>query len=240
MVSNSNSDDAPYWSRAGLVEGVRLTLPALPSVTVFAAAFGTLAAQKGLSFIEATVMSAAVYAGMAQLVAMGIWADSLTLAAVTALFFVTLAVNMRFVLMGASLRPWLGKLPGWQVYPSLYLLTDVAWLVATRYRAGGRSDASVFLGSAAVLWVVWVAATMPGYLLGAMVSDPRRLGLDLVMPSMFVAMLVPLWRGARRAMAWLVAGVAAVAASYLIPGYWFIVIGAIAGSLTGGLVDGDD
>jgi predicted branched-subunit amino acid permease len=32
---------------------------------------------------------------------------------------------------------------------------------------------------------------------GALVSDPRRYGLDLVMPIFFAAMIVPLWRGGR-------------------------------------------
>jgi predicted branched-subunit amino acid permease len=53
----------------------------------------------------------------------------------------------------------------------------------------------------------------------------------------FSAMVVGLWRGARRAIGWVVAGVVALAAAHLVPGWWFIVIGAVAGSIVGGFVD---
>jgi hypothetical protein len=33
----------------------------------------------------------------------------------------------------------------------------------------------------------------------ALVTEPKRFGLDLVMPCFFLVMLVPLWRGLRRA-----------------------------------------
>ncbi len=53
---------------------------------------------------------------------------------------------------------------------------------------------------------------------GALIADPRRYGIDLVMPIFFACMLIPLWRGARRSTAWGVAG-------------------AIAGSVAGGFLD---
>jgi predicted branched-subunit amino acid permease len=87
------------------------------------------------------------------------------------------------------------------------------------------------------LWVAWVAATAPGHLLGALVTDPRRYGLDLVMPIFFCAMLVPLWRGARAARPWAVAGAAALLVHGLVPGYAFIVAGALTGAVAGAFLD---
>jgi predicted branched-subunit amino acid permease len=82
--------------------------------------------------------------------------------------------------------------------------------------------------------VAWVAATMVGYAAGALVADPRKLALDLVLPIFFAAMLVPLWRGRRRTIAWGIAGAVALATQYLVPGWWFIIVGAIAGSVAEG------
>ncbi|PWB60030.1 MAG: branched-chain amino acid ABC transporter permease [Bradyrhizobiaceae bacterium] len=231
---------SPYWSMAGLSLGARLAVPFLPGTAVFAAAFGTIAAQKGLTLAEAVLMSAVVFAGASQLVAMEVWAEPLTLATVASIAVVTAIVNMRFLLMGASLRPWFGPLPAWQVYPALLTTTDANWLVAIRYRTEGGGDAAVFLGVALTLWVFWVGSTVPGYLLGAVVSDPKRFGLDLVMPAFFAAMMIPLWRGPRRGVGWAVAGAVALAAAHLVPGWWFIVIGALAGALIGGLLDDRD
>ena len=231
---------APYWSLAGLVKGVRLSLAALLALALFAAAFGTLAAQKGLTLLEAALMSALMFAGASQFVAMEIWTDPMTAATMTTLGLVTAVVNMRFLLMSASLRPWLGGLPAVQSYPALALLVEPAWLLAIRYRAEGGSDASVYAGAVIAMWVVWVAATIPGYLLGTLVSDPYRFGLDLVLPSFFIAMLVPMWRGPRLAIAWAVAGATALIVAELLPGWWFIMAGAVAGSIAGGLLDEHD
>jgi predicted branched-subunit amino acid permease len=114
---------------------------------------------------------------------------------------------------------------------------DATWLSGMRYRSEGGSDASVYLGAGLALYTVWVVAAVPGYLLGALVTDPKRFGFDLVLIIFFAAMFVPLWRGVRRAIGWAVAGLVAVGVSYLVPGWWFIVIGALTGSIVGAFVD---
>ncbi len=150
---------------------------------------------------------------------------------------VTVTVNLRCVLMGASLRPWLGPLPAWQTYPALFFTTDAQWLIGMRYRAESGADASVFLGSGLIMWPMWVASTALGYWLGALVTDPKRFGFDLILPIFFAAMLVPLWRGPRRAIGWAVGGAVALVFAWLVPGWWFIVAGALAGSITAGFID---
>ena len=95
----------------------------------------------------------------------------------------------------------------------------------------------MFVGAGLALWVVWVASAIPGYLLGAFIADPKRFGFDLVLPIFFAAMFVPLWRGARRAAGWAIAGAVALAVSYVVPGWWFIVVGAFTGSIIGAFID---
>ena len=214
-----------------------MTVPLIPGIVVFAAAFGTLAAQRGLTLAEATLMSALVYSGAGQLVALEAWQRPLTTSVVLALALLTATVSLRFVLMGASLRPWLGPLPAWQSYGALAFLVDANWLLASRYRQDGGDDAGIFFGAGVALWVVWVAATVPGYLLGVLISDPWRFGLDFVMPAFFSAMLVPLWRGPRMAASWAIAAVAALLTSFVVPGWWFVIVGAVAGSIAAGFID---
>jgi predicted branched-subunit amino acid permease len=212
MTTHPNErPDAPYWSWSGLALGARLCGAMVPGTMVFAAAYGTLAAQKGLTFFEAVLMSALVYGGASQLVGLEVWTNPITLATVLSLAIVTAVVNARFILMGATLRPWLGRLPPWKSYAMLNGIVDATWLVAVRYRAEKGSDYSVFVGAGVGLWIVWVASAIPGYLLGALISDPKRFGFDLIVPIFFAAMFVPLWRGARRAIGWALAGAIAPA-----------------------------
>jgi predicted branched-subunit amino acid permease len=238
MTADSHkSAQAPYWTLRGLAEGAWRAGPLLPGTVIFASAFGALAAQKGLTLADTVLMNLIVFTGIAQLLALEVWTDPLNAGTVASLVTLTLVVSARFVLMGASLRPWMSPLPPWQVYPVLLLTTDANWIVAMRYRADGGGDASILAGAGLALWAVWVTAAVPGYLLGAIMQDPRRFGIDLMLPVFFVAMLVQLWRGPRRAVGWAVAGVVALVAAQLLPGFWFIVVGAIVGSIVGGFVD---
>ena len=125
MTGVSEKRDGPvYYTWAGLIEGARLALPVMPGMVMFGAAFGALAAQKGLSLLEATLMSALVYAGASQFVALEMWPEIATLGGIAVLGLVTATVNMRFILMTAALRPWFGTLPSWQSYPALFTVTD--------------------------------------------------------------------------------------------------------------------
>jgi 4-azaleucine resistance transporter AzlC len=230
-------DSAAYYSWAGLIEGARLALPVMPGMVMFGAAFGALAAQKGLSLLEATLMSALVYAGASQFVALEMWPEIATLGGIAVLGLVTATVNMRFILMTAALRPWFGTLPSWQSYPALFTVTDPGWLIAMNYHSQGGRDASILVGGGLAFWLLWVGSVVPGYLLGAMVTDQKTFGFDVIMPAFFVVMLVPLWRGARRAIPWAVAGGVALVVAALVPGWWFIIIGSVAGAIAGGFID---
>jgi predicted branched-subunit amino acid permease len=52
-------------------------------------------------------------------------------------------------------------------------------------------------------------------------------------------MLIPLWQGARRGIGWAVAGGVALLVEYFVPGWWFILAGALAGALAEGLSNDD-
>jgi predicted branched-subunit amino acid permease len=144
------------------------------------------------------------------------------------------------ILMGASIQPWLAPAPKAQNVINLFFFTDANWLIGTRYRAQGGSDVGILFGAGIVLWIAWVLSTVPGFLAGALVTEPRRYGIDLVMPIFFSAMIVPLWKGVRSAIPWMVAGAVALAVEALSPGYLFIVVGALAGALAGALLRAPD
>lgn len=212
-------------------------LPLLPGIFAFGAGFGTLAASKGFSLLETFVMTATVFAGMAQYIVLQSWPDQLTFSAIAGAGLITAMVCSRFLLIGASMRPWLGALPAKRIYPALYLLTDSNWIVSMRYRAEGGSDPAYFVGAGVMIWCTWLLSAAPGYWLGASLGDPRTFGLDLVMPVFFAAMLVPLWRGARGSIGWIVGGAVALAVDHFVGGFWYVLVGAFAGAVAGGLVD---
>lgn len=230
----SSSALSPTLTWRGFLHGARLLLPILPGLIVYALAFGTAAANRGLSFNEAVAMSAIVYAGAAQMLSLELWREAWTLTGLLTVALVTATVNARFVLMGASIQPWMKGSPRLPAAFGLFFLVDASWLLATRYREDGGRDLGVLFGAGVLSWVAWTIFTIPGYLAGTLIPEPRRFGLDLVMPVFFAAMAVPLWRGLRVSVPpWAAAAVVAVIVQALVPGYLFIVAGALAGALAG-------
>ncbi len=240
MASEQTLAPPAYWSRKGWLPGARSVAPVLPGTLAFGIAFGALCAQKQFTLTEVQLFMGVVYGGMSQFVAVQAWPDTLTVSTIAQLALLTLTVNIRFSLMSASMRPWFGTLPAWQAYPPMLIITDAGWLAAMRYRGRGGADASFYLGGGVALYLVWLVAALPGYFLASSLSDPKAFGLDLVFPAFFAALLVPAWRGIGFAIPWLVAGIVALVVERLVGGWWFIIIGALSGAVTAGLMAEDD
>jgi predicted branched-subunit amino acid permease len=207
---------------------------------VFGAAYGAAAAAKGLSFGETLSMSAFVFAGMSQMVALEAWPTVWTWGAILNMAMLVAVVNSRMVLMGASLYPWLKHYnPGLNA-GHLFFLTDVNWLVGTRHYSEGGRDLGVLIGAGVFGWAVWLVTTGVGFVLGGLVEEPRRFALDLVMPIYFAALLVPMWKGVGPAAPWAIAGIAALTVAKLVPGPWYMMAGAFSGMLAGALLGKGD
>jgi hypothetical protein len=72
--------------------------------------------------------------------------------------------------------------------------------------AHGHGRAPFLLGAGLSLFVVWNAATLLGAVFAHRVPDPAAIGLDLVFPLAFLALLLPLLTGRVAVLVALVAG----------------------------------
>jgi 4-azaleucine resistance transporter AzlC len=226
----------PYWTLAAFRAGAVATLPLMPGLFAFGMAFGTVAARKGFTLLDAELMSAIVFSGVAQIIVVDAWPQELTAAAIFAVATVTFVICSRFLLIGAAMRPLLGGLPKAQTYTFLHFLVEPPWLLSLRYQRNGGDDPGFVFGSAAMCWIVWVVSCAPGFWLGA-AADPHRFGLDMVIPAFFTAMLVSIWQGPRKAIGWAAGGLVAVIADFALGGFWYVLLGALAGCIVGGLTD---
>ena len=219
-------------ARASFFAGALRCAPVALGVLAYGLVFGALAQQAGLSFGETAFMSAVVFAGSAQFVALGLW----TLPPpVLALAVATFLVNFRFFLMAATMSR---VLKGWSLPRALAVLpwvTDENWAV-TMAEGERRHWGAFFLGTGAMLYVAWPAASLLGHTLGAVVTDPKRWGFDFAFTAVFVTLAVGLARRHRAPLVWIVSAAGAFLADRLLAGSVLggsvpVLVGGLAGAL---------
>lgn len=234
-VSARGAGEAVAFTGAGMLHGARRTVPLAVSAFAIALVFGVLARQAGLSPLGSLLMSALVFSGAAQFLALGVWSASLPVAPI---LLTTLVVSLRHLLMGAALRPWLARVSRPKAYGSVFFMVDESWALTMGEFAAGRRDAAFLLGSGLTMFAGWVGGTVAGRTVGAVVRDPAQWGLDFAFTAVFVALLTGMWKGKSDLVPWEVAAAVAVAAAQWLPGKWYILAGGIAGSVIGALRDG--
>ena len=131
-MSMSPSRPGLPFTAAGLRQGAQVVMPLVLPVSIFGLAVGAVAAQKGLSLVELSLMNGLVYAGAAQLVALGLWPEQWNASALMAVALVTLTVNARLLLMSAAFRPWFSQGNPVLAYGSLLTLTDSNYISGQR------------------------------------------------------------------------------------------------------------
>lgn len=225
------------FTRAGVVDGLRSTAPLGLPVAAYGAVYGMLAQQAGASALEATLLNLFVFAGAAQMAVMEYWQHPLPILTIAT---VTFLINLRLVLLTASLRPWLKTLPVRLVYPLLHNVSDESWSVAMiRYRQGAR-DAGIVLGCNLVVMLAWFPATIVGFLIGGRIGDPARFGLDFAFTAVFAAMLFAGYRHRGDLAPWIASGIAAWLVWWLVPGTWYVMAGGVAGVAVAMMKSNDD
>ncbi len=218
----------PQSRRAEFWSGVRDEIPLLVGVAPFGMAYGALAVESGVSGAMAQAMSAIIFAGASQVVAIELIGST----PAVVLVFTVLLVNLRHVLYGASLAPDVAALPTRWRWLLAYLLTDEAYAVTiARYQRDPSSRRHwYFLGAGLALWAIWQVTTALGVFAGAAVPDGWS--LDFALPLTFIAILVPSLNG-RPALA--AAGAAGLVASLGV--HWPYGLGLLGGAISG-LVSG--
>lgn len=223
---------SPLFRGPDVLSGVRIAVPVALSSFVYGSVFGVLASGKGLTLAEATGMSATLFAGAAQFVVLELWTHPLPIVLLT---LTALAINLRFLLYGATIAPWLAGLTPRQRYGSAFFLADETWAITAGEMQGGGYRGALLLGSGLALYAGWVGGTVTGHVAGRLVEDPRAWGLDFVYVAVFVALLMGLRRGRQDLWPWGVSAAVAVGVEQILPGAWHIIIGGVAGSVAGAL-----
>jgi 4-azaleucine resistance transporter AzlC len=202
--------------------------PVLVAMVPIAILWGTLAAKAGLSPLEAGLMSISVFAGASQFVAIGLWDTPVP---VTSILVATFLVNLRHVMMGASIARRMEDFTLFQKLLALYPLADENWALAEQRARSHRLTPAYYAGLSLFFPPLWTLSTVIGAYFGNAMGDPAQYGFDFIFSVIFIALII----GFRSIPGWAIAVIASAAvatATYqFLPSPWYILAGAIAGML---------
>jgi 4-azaleucine resistance transporter AzlC len=187
--------------------GIRLALPLAVAVLAFGISFGVLAREAGMGTLAPFVMSTTTFAGSAQFAVASVLSTGGGLAAACV---AAILLNARYAPIGMSVADALspGRL---KRLLEAQLVVDESWALSNR--GGGRFDRRILIGAGAALYVAWVGGTALGIVGGNLVGDPENLGMDAAFPALFLALLVGQIRSRRAALAAVLGGAIALAAT---------------------------
>lgn len=194
------------------------------------AAYAILARQAGMGFFPTVLMSLIVFAGASQFIAVGLLSGGATGIEVIA---TTFFVNLRHVLMSASLSPHYRHAPRGLIPFAAWGVTDETFAISIGRYVSGEADHKYGLTLHYTAYASWVGGTVIGALAGALIPPALQSSLEFSLYAMFVGLVV-LQLTDRIQLA--VAAASAVmcgAFSTFMGGTWNIITAAIIGATLG-------
>ena len=176
--------------RSRIRDGVRAGLPLAPSPILFGLSFGVLADATGFGGTAAIVMSATTFSGAGQFAAVSVLdaGGTILAASLAAIFlgarYVAISMTVASIFPGGRLRR----------FAESQAIVDESWALSGRQ---GRFEWPILIGAGAFFYVLWVASTALGTVLGGVLEDPNALGLDAAFAALFLALAVPYLRDGR-------------------------------------------
>ncbi len=204
------SSETGWQARGSYLAGARAALPLALATVALAISFGMLARSLGWGTLAPVVFSIVVFSGSAQFAVAAVLGAG---GGATAAIIAAVLLSARFLPMGIAVAPYLKGGPLRRALEG-QTVVDASWALASR--GGGRFDREYMIGATIPQAVAWIGGTMIGVFMGDVAGGGERLGLDVIFPAFFLALLIDeLKNGGKRAA--LVATLAAILALVSIP-----------------------
>ncbi|VXC62733.1 Branched-chain amino acid ABC transporter permease [Enterobacterales bacterium 8AC] len=190
MSYQSTLAEPPMLRLRPALQGAVAILPLCLAVLPWGILAGSMAIQSGLTGAEGLGMSAIVFAGASQLVAMGMIKGG---AGLLAILVTTFFVTAQHFLYGLRLRECIAPLPlRWRILLA-FLLTDELFAL-TGNHSPARFNRWYALGAGLAFYLCWFFATLLGVVAASSVSNLDSYGLDFSIAATFIAIVVPMIR----------------------------------------------
>ncbi|WP_305830957.1 AzlC family ABC transporter permease [Photobacterium leiognathi] len=214
--------------------GLKSIFPLCVGRFTFSFIVGAISINAGMSVLQSTLWSLTVFAGSAQMVALGLVQSSTELIVIALTTFV---INLRHVLCSASLSEYVKEYSMPTRMLMSYGLTDEVYASTVgemKKKKPGRRW--FYLAAMFGFWVNWVVADFCGAVIGSSFPHIADYGLDFAMVAAFIAIVIPQVKSRECIVAAVVATVTGILLSGL-PYSFGLVVAAIVGVYAGYRMD---
>lgn len=210
--------------------GARAALPVVLSFIPVGIAYGLMAVAAGYTPAETVFMSLAVYAGAAQMMSTGMYAQG---AGIAAIILATFVLNLRHLIMSTCV---INRIKDAKIGRKLlcsFGITDETFAIFTTADEE-RATVPFFVGLALVSYISWVTGSAVGAFASDFLPEILTAGFGVAMYAMFVGLIVPDLRGNRSlALLVLIAAVLSCLFSLFMDQSWATVCATIIAAFAG-------
>lgn len=212
------------------LQGVKSAVPIVLGYLPLGMAFGVLAKSGGLTTGQVAAMSILVYSGSGQLIAVGMLGAGAAAAGIITTIFL---VNSRYLLLSASMAPYLKRLSSPFLAIAAHGITDETFAVGLSHFQKERADGSYLLGLFITAYLSWVTGSVAGAAVGNLVGDTARYGLDFALTAMFICLLMMMLKDRPGIMVAVLAGTLSVTFKIFIQSNWNIILATVIAATAG-------
>jgi 4-azaleucine resistance transporter AzlC len=224
-VSHSESTQKEF------TQAVRNAFPLSVSVFTYGIAYGALAhTTNHLDLIQTLTMSIFVFAGASQFTILALMHQGAAVwTVISSVFF----LNSRQILYGLSLGPYTKDFKMRQMAFLAHGLTDESFSVSIIRAQSAKFSPRFFLGAGSAIFIPWLLSSLLGFLIGGLITDPSRFGLDFAYIGAFLGLLVAQLNSLDRVLIALMAGGSSIVAAHWLGTSGAVVTGAFVSFLFG-------
>lgn len=234
MVEQSTT----YSKKDSFIRGVIDCIPTLFGYLSIGFACGVVSKSCGLTILETVAMSTFIYAGSSQFIAASM---ILSLASAPSIIVTIFLVNLRHLLMSASIAPYFKDNSLFKNFTVGALLTDETFaLAASKSSCEDKIDYKWMMGINLTAYMNWILATFIGACFSSLICDYKKFGLDFALPAMFIGLLISSVKESsnlkKSTVIMISSAVIFVISTKLFSANTGIMIAAIFGALIGGMI----
>ena len=217
-----------------IITGFKKSIPVIIGYIPIGISYGILALNTDLSPYIIVGMSAFVFAGSSQLIAVNMLTAQ---AAIIPIIMTTFLVNLRHILMSASLSLHFKKTPS-KLLPLIgFVITDESFAIGNTLIKERENKGLFFLSMGLSAYLGWVLSSLIGVLIGRYILNFEIPVIDFVLPAMFIILLIMQIRDKMDIVVSVLAAILSIVFFFIFPGNWNIIIATLSAAVIGVIVE---